>query len=92
MGQWLNEEWQINDDESVNLFTLRVAKTGLTILEIFYLQKPFLENIWRRYVDQIPYNKYPSNILWNFVLFPSYFQKYESSRRYFLEELLVWMG
>ena len=28
-----------------NPFTLRAAKSGLTILEIFYLQKHFLENI-----------------------------------------------
>ena len=32
--------------------TLRAAKSGLTILEIFYLQKHSLENIWRRNVDQ----------------------------------------
>ena len=29
----------------LNPFTLRAAKTGLTILKIFYLQSHFLENI-----------------------------------------------
>ena len=29
----------------LNPFTLRAAKTGLTILEVFYEQKHFLENI-----------------------------------------------
>ena len=76
----------------LNPFTLRATKTGLTTFEIFYLQKLFQENIWRRHVDQIPHNNPRSNILWNFALFPSYFQKYESSRRYFLGELWVWMG
>ena len=31
-----------------NPLTLRAAKRGLTILEIFHLQTHFLENIWRR--------------------------------------------
>ena len=56
--------------------TLRAAKTGLAILEMFYLQKHFLENIWRRNVDQKSNNNSPSNILLTFALFPSYFQKY----------------
>ena len=30
---------------TVNPFTLRAAKRGLTIMEIFYLQKHFLETI-----------------------------------------------
>ena len=31
--------------EDLNPFTLRAAKTGLAILEIFYLQRHFLGNI-----------------------------------------------
>ena len=69
------------EHEGVNLLTLSAAKKGLMILEISYLQKHFVEKIWRRNVDQKPYNNSPSNILWTFALFPSYFQKYESSRR-----------
>ena len=41
----------------------------------------FFKNIWRRNVDHKPNNNSPSNILWNFTLFPSYLQKYASSRR-----------
>ena len=37
----------------------------------------------------MPFNNSPSNILWILALFPSYFQNYESSRRYFLQELWV---
>ena len=48
----------------------------------------FLENIWRRNVNQKSENNSTSNILWIFTLLPSYFQKSERSRRYFLEELL----
>ena len=66
-----------------NPFTLRAAKRGLTILEIFSLQKHFFENIWRRNVDQKINNNSPWNSSQTFALFPSYFQKYESSRRYF---------
>ena len=40
-----------------------VAKTGLTILDIFFYEKHFLENIWRRNVDQESNNNSPSNIL-----------------------------
>ena len=69
---------------SVNPLTLRAAKRGLTNLEIFYLQKYFLENNQRRIVDQKVNNNSPSNILWNFASFTSYFRKYESSRRYLL--------
>ena len=43
-----------------------------------------MENIWRVSVNQKRKNNSPSCISWTFVLFPSYFQKYESSRRYFL--------
>ena len=32
-------------DVFINPFTLRAAKTGLTTLEIFYLEKYYLENI-----------------------------------------------
>ena len=71
----------------VNPFTLTASKTGLTVLEIFYLQKHLLENIWIRNDGQKPYNNSPSVFLWNFAFFPSYFHKYESSWRYFLEEL-----
>ena len=35
--------WEGIDD--VNPFTLRMAKRGLTILEIVYSQKHFIENI-----------------------------------------------
>ena len=76
----------------LNPFTLRAAKTGQTLLEIFYLQKHFLEKIWRRNVFHKPSNNSTSNILWSFALFASYFRKYESSRRHFPEELWVWMG
>ena len=75
-----------------NPLTLRAAKRGLTILEIFNLQTHFLENIWRRNVDHKPDKNSPSNILWIFALFKRYFQKYVSSRRHFLEKLWVWMG
>ena len=79
----LNSGWVFNP------FTLRAAKTCLTILMIFFKQKHFLENNWRRNYNRKPNNNSPSNILWNFASFPSYFQKYKSSRRYFLQ---VWMG
>ena len=65
----------------LNPLTLRPAKTGLTNLEIYYLQRHFMENKWRRNVYQKPNYNSPSNILWTFSLFSSYFQKYESSRR-----------
>ena len=58
-----------------NPLTLRAAKTGLTILEIFYLQMHFLENIRRRNVHQKPHNKSRSNILQSFAYFLSYFRK-----------------
>ena len=83
--------WFISSS-NINPFTLRAAKRGLMILEIFCLQKHFLENFWRRNVDQQPNNNSPSNILWTFTLFLSYHQKYERSRRYHLEELQVLMG
>ena len=76
----------------LNPFTLRAAKRGRTILEIFPFQKQFFENISMRNVDQKTNNKSPSNILWNFASFPSHFQKYESSRRYFERNSWVWMG
>ena len=79
-------------DWLINPFTLRTAKTGLTILIIFFLQKHFLKNIWRRNVYQKFNKNSPSNILWIFALFLRFIQKYESSRCYFLEELWVWMG
>ena len=67
---------------SFNVFTLRVVKTGLMILEIFHSQSHFLENSWRRNVDHRPNNNSPSTVLWTIALLISYFQKYESSRRY----------
>ena len=76
----------------INPFTLRAAKTGLTILIIYFKPKHFLENICKRNLHQTPNNNSSSNILWTFPSFQSYFQKYESSRRYFLEELWVRMG
>ena len=77
----------------LNQLTLRVAKTGLAILEIFYLQRYFLGNIWRRNVDHKPNNNPPSNILWTFALFLSYFQKYERSSRSFSRGILnSWNG
>ena len=48
---------------NVNPLTLRPTKRGLTNLEIFYLQKYFLENNQRRNVDQKVNNNSPSNIL-----------------------------
>ena len=51
-------------------------------------KRHFLENIWRRNVDQKPNNNSPSSILWTFALLKRYFQKYEISRRYLLETLL----
>ena len=45
-----------------NPLMLTAAKTGLTILEIFPFQKYYLENIWRRYVNQKSNNNSPSNI------------------------------
>ena len=45
----------------INPFTLRAAKRGLTILEIFQLQKLLHKNIGRRNVDQKPNN----NSAWN---------------------------
>ena len=76
----------------LNPLTLRAAKRGLTILEIFNLQTHFLENIWRRNVYHKPNKNSPSNISWIFALFKRYFQKYQNSRRHFLEKLWVWMG
>ena len=76
----------------VNSLTLGAAKRGLTILDIFHLQRYFLENIWRRNVDHKPDKNSPSNILRIFALFKRYFQKYDSSRQHFLEKLQVWMG
>ena len=49
-----------------NPLPLRAAKTGLTILEIFHLQKHFLENISKGNVNQNPQNNSPSNILQTF--------------------------
>ena len=72
----------------LNPLTLRAAKRGLMILEIFNLQTHFLENIWRRNVDHKSNKNSPSNILWIFALFKRYFQRYENSRRHFLEKLL----
>ena len=48
---------------SFNPLTLRVAKRGLTILEILNLLTHFLENIRRRNVDYKSNKNSPSNIL-----------------------------
>ena len=47
----------------INPFTLRAAKTGLTILIIFSEQKHFGENISWRNVCQKPNNNSSTNIL-----------------------------
>ena len=47
----------------INSLTCRVAKTGLTILEIFLSQKRFLENSVSRNVEEKSKNNSPSNIL-----------------------------
>ena len=47
----------------LNLFARREAKTGLTILDIFFVQKFFLENISKRNVNNKPNNNSTSNIL-----------------------------
>ena len=66
---------------SFNPLTLRVAKTGLTIWEIFYLWKHFLEIIWRRNVDQKLINKqqlsfkYFANLRFIPMLFPKVWKK-----------------
>ena len=57
----------------LNPLTLRVAKTGLTILEIFYLQKHILENMSRGKVHQKPQNNPHSNILRRFPMIPKLF-------------------
>ena len=63
---------------NLNPLALRAANTGLTILLIFSSQKRF----YQKYLKEKCLSEY-SNILWEFALFPSYFQKYENSRRYF---------
>ena len=86
---WWSSKCEWVDSNRPLTIVLRAAKTGLTHLEIYYLQKHFLENIWRRNVYQRPNYNSPSNILWTFALFASYFQKYESSRRVHVNELIV---
>ena len=51
------------DTNDVNPLPLRTAKTGLTILVIFFLQKHFSKNISKRNVNQKLNNNSPSNIL-----------------------------
>ena len=53
----------------------------LTILVIFLKQMEFSENIWRRNVVQNPTQNPPSNILWIYVHFQTYVQKYQRSWR-----------
>ena len=79
-GAWIEWGQVFLTTHSINPLTLRAAKTGLTIWEIFYLQKHFLENIWRRNDDQKLNNNSPSKCLWTFVSFPNYFQKYEKKQ------------
>ena len=64
------EQWVLDESKScpstpwgVNPLTLRAAKTGLTILEIFLSQKRFLENSLCRNVKEKSNNNSPSNIL-----------------------------
>ena len=72
-GDWSQICWEISLRVMqywwFNPLTLRVAKTGLVIMELFYLPKHFLEIIWRRNVKQKPNNNSPSNILWIFAVF-----------------------
>ena len=48
---------------NVNPFTLRAAKTGLTMLEISFLKKLFLENILIKNVDHMTNNNSPSHVI-----------------------------
>ena len=56
------------------------SRSGPRNLDIYftwpYLQMHFLEHIWGRNVDRMPYNNCSSNILWAFALFPNHFHKY----------------
>ena len=52
-----------------NPSTLIATKTDLSILEIIYLQKHFLENLWRRNVDQIFFSHTPTLLQFSFVKF-----------------------
>ena len=54
---------EVNVRNSINPSTLKEAKTGLTILNIFIYQKYFLKYIWRRNVYHNITNNSPSNIL-----------------------------
>ena len=56
----IEDEYQI---QYLHQFTLRAAKTSLTMLEIFYLKTFKLKNIWSSNGDQMPYTNSPSNIL-----------------------------
>ena len=69
----------------LNPFMPIAAKYNLTILEIFFSQGHILVKVWMRNVLQKSIHNFRSNILWSFASFPSYLQKYESSRRYFLK-------
>ena len=69
-----------------NPFTLRKAKTGLTILEIFYSQTHFFgkhlkEKCITEATQQLSY-KY----LRNFTLFASYYQMYERIKQTILSK------
>ena len=73
---------------NLNPFTLRAAKRGLTIWEIFSLQKHFFLNIWERNVNQKTNNKSPSNILWNFAFISKLFSKVWKKQTIFGEEVV----
>ena len=69
-----------------------MAKIGLTILEISYLQKHFVENMSSRNVDQKPNNWTHFEMFSYFCFIHELFQKYESSSQNSLKELGLWMG
>ena len=50
-------------DYMFNPLMLTAAKTGLTILMIFFQQKHLLENIWRRNINEMSNGNSPSNTL-----------------------------
>ena len=73
---------------SVKPLMLTATKTSQTFLMKSCRQKQMQENIWWRNFIQDIINNSPSNILWNYIQFKSYHQKYHRSRRKLLEELL----
>ena len=88
---WLKPQLKLSIQIFMNLFfnpyTLRVAKISLTVLEIFFKQRHFLDNIWMRNAYLRPNNNSPPNIFR--ALFPSYFWRYERRRQYVLYKYWV---